>query len=786
MTTTEERLMAAVKKFRRKNKESHEPTTWSKRLEGMPIECRFTPLDDRKRPVDPATGSLKTDWQLIGYEAHELDAFNGHVKGVGLMVGEMSGGIAALDFDGPGSEETFEHHFGRSASELPATVTWTSGIPGRYQAAYRIPKEWWGRISMKTLKKPECGDCELRWNHQSAIAGTHPNWEDTVKKTGFGLGPGDGFYSFRNKPTEVAVTDAPEWLLEGWARICERGAATPKAPSAKGWLSEKAKQAIYPGRKSIDARYDAFKCREIVLQFLQPATEFQDYDTWLTVGMVCRRISLELNEPDYLFDLWDKWSEQQDNYDGTNAVYKKWVSLNREGENTKGLGWLIDYAKENTKYGGPSKTRTEFVDGLPGAEKKSVKAEEEVEDIETWINRLYELEKANGQWAERKLAKAQLTRRQISGDDVDRRLMEMVGEEWGLSINDSGDGPRETRNMLEVNTKDAELEALIPGFIHRASDAVVVADAGVGKTMLGLVCSYHACCGGKPFDQNEHVKQELTGRTLWIGSDGGDGAEGMIRSYIKRIKAPGEGLWRSRLDLWCANRAAGTSPWALNVRGLHQLFWALKEAQDKGKPYRLVVIDSLKCVFDGGGINFGIGAVGTVMRMMQAAASRFDCSVLWLHHTKEDSGSNAPGGAGGNKNITQVPYSVINLWKKPGGGAGQIVRCRVSKFRGEAARQFDYTLDDEIGLVKIVDEELGLQSKLLMEIWIRRDAGASMTDLIESQTQAKSTVRNKCTKMANAGLIENRRSRWWIKPEGAKNLSVDHPEIAGEVNEWLQ
>ena len=782
MRTNEERLMAAVTKFRRKDKEQQEPTTWSKKLEGMPVECRFTPLDDRKRPVDPATGHLRKEWQQIGYEAHELDAFNGHVKGVGLMVGEMSDGIAALDFDGPGSEQTFEKHIGRSASELPDTVAWTSGIPGRYQAAYRIPKKWWGRISAKMLKEPGCGDCELRWNHQSAIAGTHPNWEDPVKKTGFGLGPGVGHYTFKKKPTEIAIADAPEWLLEAWAGLC--GPAGPKQGSAS-FLSPEGQAVLYQ-RKSIDARYDSFKCREILLKFLQPATDYQDYETWLKVGMVCRRISLELDEPDYLFELWETWSKQQDNYDSKDALHKKWESLNREGENTKGLGWLIEFAKEKTQYGGPSKTKSEFVDGLPGAEKKAVKAEEEVEDIEAWITRLYKLEKDNGEWSERKLAKAQLTRRQINGDDVDRRLMEMVAEEWGLLINDSGDAPRQTRNMLEVYTEDAELQPLIPGFIHRGSDAVVVADAGVGKTMFGLVCSYHTCCGGKPFDQTDHVRQDMTGRTLWIGSDGGDGAEGMVRSYIKRIKAPGEVMWRSRLDVWCANRAAGISPWALNVRGLHQLFWALEEAQQKGPPYRLVVIDSLKCVFDAGGVNFGIGAVGTVMRMMQAAASRFDCSVLWLHHTKEDSGSNGPGGAGGNKNITQVPYSVINLWKKTDGGAGQIVRCRVSKFRGEAARQFDYTLDDEIGLVKIVDEELGLQSKLLMEIWIRRDAGASMTDLIESQTHAKSTVRNKCTKMASSGLIENLKSRWWIKPEGAKNLAVDYPEIAGDVNQWLQ
>lgn len=779
MKTLEEKLMAVVAKY---GQAGDQQQTWSGKLLGLPDHCRFTPLDDRKRPVSPETGFLRTEWQLHGYAATELDVFDpSKVKAIGLMVGEMSGGIAALDFDGPGSHDNFRHHFGHGADELPETVTWSSGLPDRYQAAFLVPEEWWSRLEAKKLKLAGHGEVELRWNHQSAIVGTHPNWEDPKAKTGFGLGPGYGFYKFLKHPSKIEIAKAPLWLLEGWGTMCSHGA--PRNESG-GFLSRQAKAALGE-RNRIDALYDAFKCREILLQYMQPATDHEDYDTWVTVGMVCRHISLELGAADHLFELWDSWSKQQSNYDGTDALYRKWESLNREGADAKGLGWLINYAKKETKYGGPSKTRGDFLDSLPGAERKLVKGQENIEDVKHWISRLYELEKSNGSWEEKVSAKSELTRRQVSGDVVDRRLMELVAAEWGLLINDTGDAPRQTRNMLDTYFDDAELQALIPGFLHRGSDGVVVADAGVGKTMFGLLCSYHACCGGKPFDQDASVEQALTGRTLWIGSDGGDGAEGMVRKYIAKIKAPGESLWRGRLDMWCSNRTRGETAWALNVRGLHQLFMKLDDAKEKGQPYNLVVIDSLKCVFDLGNINFGIGPVGTVMRMMQAAASRFDCSVLWLHHTKEDSRNDGPGGAGGNKNITQVPYSVINLWKKSEANGGQIVRCRVSKFRGEAARQFDYTLDDEIGLVKIVDEQLGLRSKLLYEIWMRRDAGASMTDLVESQIHAKSTIRNECTKMHQAGLVENKKSRWWMQPAGAKALAVDHPEIAGDVNQWL-
>lgn len=259
MKTIEQQLMDVIAKH---GKASDRERSWSGKLEGMPTMCRFTPLDDRKRPVDPSTGCLADGWQLHGYAIDELDGFDPtRVKAIGLMAGEMSGGIAALDFDGPGSHDTFKHHLGHGVGELPDTVTWTSGLPDRHQAAYWVPEEWWKRIGQKTLKLDGHGSCELRWNHQSAISGTHPNWEDPVKKTGFGLGPGNGFYSFINKPGEFEIAPAPEWLLERWEAICN--AAAPKQASG-GFLSAEGQAALYQ-RKSIDARYDAFKCKEIIL-----------------------------------------------------------------------------------------------------------------------------------------------------------------------------------------------------------------------------------------------------------------------------------------------------------------------------------------------------------------------------------------------------------------------------------------------------------------------------------------------------------------------------------------
>ena len=105
----------------------------------------------------------------------------------------------------------------------------------------------------------------------------------------------------------------------------------------------------------------------------------------------------------------------------------------------------------------------------------------------------------------------------------------------------------------------------------------------------------------------------------------------MIRDYVRMIGAPGEILWRQRLNVWAASRVTGDTTWAFSVRGLIQLLAELESKQESDLPYNLVVIDTLKCVMDLADLNFGIGPVGVVMRLMQAVAARFNVAILWLH-----------------------------------------------------------------------------------------------------------------------------------------------------------
>ncbi|KZR87713.1 hypothetical protein [Synechococcus sp. MIT S9504] len=45
----------------------------------------------------------------------------------------------AIDFDGVGSDQTFEQRTGHKVSDLPDSISWTSQREGRHQAAYRVP-----------------------------------------------------------------------------------------------------------------------------------------------------------------------------------------------------------------------------------------------------------------------------------------------------------------------------------------------------------------------------------------------------------------------------------------------------------------------------------------------------------------------------------------------------------------------------------------------------------------------------------------------------------------------
>ncbi|KZR87709.1 hypothetical protein MITS9509_00510 [Synechococcus sp. MIT S9509] len=261
----------------------------------------------------------------------------------------------------------------------------------------------------------------------------------------------------------------------------------------------------------------------------------------------------------------------------------------------------------------------------------------------------------------------------------------------------------------------------------------------------------------------------------------------MLNKYISILKAPQERTWRLKFNFRGSNRATGETPWAFNVSNLHKLFEKLEQGFN-GDPYRLVVIDSLKAVMDLGGIDFGIGPMGTCMRLIQAAADRFNVTALWLHHTKPGAAKADMGidGAGGNSNITQVPFAVHTLHKVQRKGHDHVVRWTVQKLRGEPSRTFEYTLDPDNGFFKLVhgDVEENRTTDILFQLWLKRSDGVSTTELVDCIDNAKKTIQNRLTALGKDKLIRSEKRRWHITSKGTEPLLLAIPELAPEVEEW--
>ena len=99
---------------------------------------------------------------------------------VGVILGEVSGGIVAIDHDGDGADEVLREVFG--LEQLPETAMITSGRPGRFCAFYTLPEsEWPGLRKMVWDSSVEGEQLEVRWGnprgggHQQVVGGIHPN-----------------------------------------------------------------------------------------------------------------------------------------------------------------------------------------------------------------------------------------------------------------------------------------------------------------------------------------------------------------------------------------------------------------------------------------------------------------------------------------------------------------------------------------------------------------------------------------------------------------------------------
>jgi hypothetical protein len=347
------------------------------------------------------------------------------------------------------------------------------------------------------------------------------------------------------------------------------------------------------------------------------------------------------------------------------------------------------------------------------------------------------------------------------------RLYYQLAAAWGLPLQQGHSGARRGRTLADP--QDNPAEDLLPGFLLWRRDHVLFGPGGAGKTLAAAAMAVSVITGVPFLDQE--TPPTRTGRVLWIGTDGGEGARAMVSEYLEDLGAAEDSQVIDGLTIWTAEASDGMPAWCCSPRGLLELRDELE-----GGDYALVIIDSLKSVFELAGINVGIGPVGTVMRFLQALVGRH-CSLLWLHHP---AGGKASGrgvaSAAGSQNINQIPSAVHQISRVSHNGQ-PVNQWDVHKLRGSPSREFKYRLA-ESGLEVCDGEVIGnAKSQILDAISVLQGLNkvASSSEIVNQLFGiSEKTIRNNLVTLRRGRYIQKRGRGvgWHLTERGLNALAL--------------
>ncbi|MGI2907671.1 bifunctional DNA primase/polymerase [Tolypothrix sp. VBCCA 56010] len=208
-------------------------------LELLPLGWALTPVDGNKRPY-------RDNWQKEAPISRDaiVRELKGRARGYGIRTGVISGGILAIDADGHAAEELLQK---MSTSELPDTVIFSSGKPGRRQLLYLVPPEYWEifkTIKLKTGVKGDDGkeqQLEFRWDGCQSVLppSVHPE---------------TGAYHWRRSPQDVEIAECPTWVVEMMLNRVQPApsASEPRLKQPPTKYADKPPLEIFLGNKDLD------------------------------------------------------------------------------------------------------------------------------------------------------------------------------------------------------------------------------------------------------------------------------------------------------------------------------------------------------------------------------------------------------------------------------------------------------------------------------------------------------------------------------------------------------
>lgn len=186
-------------------------------------------------------------WQNTPKTLDNIDSTN-----VGVLLGPVSQGLVALDFDGTTAWSWYSNTIG---APLPKTIMWSSGKPDRCQMAFTVPEQYWPllrtqKITNTTTDLITKGEgFEFRWTGGQSVL---PPSRLTDGRA----------YMWLATPLDTDVAEIPEAILDYWVLL-----SNPEP---------KAVEVVYPPATESEVTELAEK-----LKSLYPTLD--NYDTWIRV-----------------------------------------------------------------------------------------------------------------------------------------------------------------------------------------------------------------------------------------------------------------------------------------------------------------------------------------------------------------------------------------------------------------------------------------------------------------------------------------------------------------------
>jgi len=569
-------------------------------LKNAPPSWLFTPVIDKE--------AYLKKWNEKPLSIHEV-LRERSATGFGVLLGKATK-TACIDVDRNNLskeeiENNFQDYFGKSIKELPKSISWTSGKTDRYQIAFEIPEDYWELLSSHK-NPPELPEMELRWRDKG---GNHLQSVLPPSKH-----PETGSYRWINSPSTTRLAEAPDWFLEGWAKLSNKDIKHKKKTASN----------IKYQRTRDELDYDSSRVEDGLKKYCQDHKyiTFSEYDHWLKIGMALHSLSKEWEEKtegntvDLHLDDWLTWSSRQHNYDYSKCI-KKWENDFKE-DGGIGMGTFFDYCESNPihpRHKEWLKRQGKFKE-LQELEPPKEPQKRKRDDL---LNDIFEsaVRGDNNSYYEDFAEMENRFRRKQSDIAID--LLRVLRDRFTNKVYSVGE--------VDMSKVDS-LEYLLEGYVIKGEVGILYAPFGTGKTSLacGMVKS-----GFNKVGFLDQVRKREGFESLMIMSDGG---ANRFKEVYEQLRLKPE-----MVKVWASDNKQAIANWKCDLRGLIKLHNYLKN----NPQIKLVIIDSVISMMSGTHFSYcNNNEVDLIVDFLRSIICEpLGVSIMLLSHVSQDKGASS-------------------------------------------------------------------------------------------------------------------------------------------------